>query len=103
MTVQKGSRISCHVFYVFGVCVWGEQMEVSYAAAKGGVFCKWKHKSTLLVFCLPSQGVSFFPYTMLLAVYGISNSETRMGGVSDTNVLLTLYRRVDEKTSPGSR
>lgn len=78
-------------------------MEVSYAATKGRVFCKWKPKSTLLVFCLPSQGISFFPYTMLLAVYGISNSETRMGGVSDTNVLFALYRCVDEKTSPGSR
>lgn len=78
-------------------------MEVSYAATKGCAFCKWKHKSLPLVFCLPSQDISFFPYTMLLAVYGISNSETKMGGVSDTNVLFSLYRCVDEKTSPGSR
>lgn len=88
---------------MFSMCVWGKQMEVSYDATKGRVFCKWKPKSTLLVFCLPSQGISFFPYTMLLAVYGLSNSETRMGGVSDTNVLFALYRCVDEKTSPGSR
>lgn len=43
-------------------------MEVSYAATKGCVFCKWKHKNALLVVCLHRQCMAAFHSFILLAL-----------------------------------
>lgn len=64
---------------------------------------KWKHENALLVFCLHSQCIAAFHYYTLLALYDIANFEKRAGTISDTNVLFTLDKCVDEKTSPGGR
>lgn len=64
-----------------------KQMEVSYAATKGCVFCKWKHKNALLVVCLHRQCMAAFHSFILLALQGIASFEKRMGGISDTNCL----------------